>query len=85
MPFKGDGPIPEEKETVGQVKTRVTITIEIQSTARWSDLCTVGQVKKQAVDDAVTRLNYLFQDSDLAKGMKLLPKTTVDIVTIKGV
>lgn len=37
-------------------KARVTVTLDIDASSTWGDDCTVGQIKKQALDDANMKL-----------------------------
>lgn len=38
------------------VRTKVKVTLEILTTGKWGDKCTVDQVKRQSLDEATTIL-----------------------------
>jgi len=42
-----------------KAKARVQVTIEIECTSSWGDDCQVGQIYKQAADEALAFLNKL--------------------------
>lgn len=47
------------------VTARVQILLDIDCHSSWGDECTLAQVQKQAIEDAIGHLNHLIQDGQL--------------------
>jgi hypothetical protein len=75
MDDEADGQLPGEQMSKIQARARVQVMLEVEASL-WGDDCTVGQVHKQAADDALATVRKIIEANKSKAVIVGTPKVT---------